>query len=50
MKVRCSVSAGGSTGGRRLAMTLRKHALLEIVMTIIAIALIWWWLEIPKSF
>jgi hypothetical protein len=48
MKVGCSVSAGGSTARRRLAMTLRKHALL--VMTIIAIALIWWWLEIAKSF
>jgi cbb3-type cytochrome oxidase subunit 3 len=30
-------------------MTLRKHALLEIVMTIIAIAVIWWWFKIPAA-
>jgi hypothetical protein len=27
-------------------MTVRKYALLEIVMTMIVVALVWWWLEI----
>lgn len=30
-------------------MSVRKHAFLEIVMAIIAIAVIWWWFEIPAA-
>jgi len=30
-------------------MSIRKQALLEIVMTIIAIAEIWLWFQIPTS-
>jgi hypothetical protein len=29
-------------------MSVRKHILAEIIMTIVAIALMWWWLDLAS--